>query len=110
MMQQAIQIQTLVDQAVVDALPELQPLLGHQIQMIALDLEQSRSSDSVQNSPSKQRIASTIPDVQAELAHTQFWQRLLALRDQAIAEGMHLMNWDEINAEVQNRRGGVHDE
>lgn len=39
-----------------------------------------------------------------------FWRRLLALREQAIAEGMPLMDWDEIDAEVRRRRGGVADE
>lgn len=39
-MQQAIQVHTLVDQAVVNAIPHLKPLLGHRIQMIALDLGQ----------------------------------------------------------------------
>ncbi|CAK0778460.1 conserved hypothetical protein [Gammaproteobacteria bacterium] len=38
-MQQALQVQTLVDQAVVSVIPALQPLLGHQVQVIALDLE-----------------------------------------------------------------------
>ncbi len=40
-MQQALQIQTQVDQALVDAIPALKPLLGHRVQVIALDLEQS---------------------------------------------------------------------
>jgi hypothetical protein len=38
-MQQALQIQTEVDQALVDAIPALKPLLGHRVQVIALDLE-----------------------------------------------------------------------
>jgi hypothetical protein len=38
-MQQALQLQTIVDQGVVDALPALKPLLGHRVQMIALDIE-----------------------------------------------------------------------
>jgi hypothetical protein len=40
-MQQALQIQTKIDQALVDAVPALKPLLGHRVQMIALDLEDS---------------------------------------------------------------------
>ncbi len=43
-MQQALQIQTQVDQALVDAIPALKPLLGHRVQMIALDLEQPTTS------------------------------------------------------------------
>jgi len=39
-MQQALQIQTLVDQATVNAIPALKPFLGHKVQMIALDLGQ----------------------------------------------------------------------
>jgi len=42
-MQQALQIHALVDQATVNAIPELQPLLGHKVQMIALDLGQADS-------------------------------------------------------------------
>jgi hypothetical protein len=38
-MQQALQIQTEVDQALVDAIPALKPLLGHRVQVIALDLD-----------------------------------------------------------------------
>ncbi len=49
-MQQALQIQTLVDQATVNAIPALQPLLGHQVQMIALDLGQPSVN------PSEQKI------------------------------------------------------
>lgn len=44
-MQQPIQIQTLIDRAVVDAIPALQPLLGHRVRMIALDLEQPGSEE-----------------------------------------------------------------
>jgi hypothetical protein len=40
-MQQALQVQTKVDQALVDAVPALKPLLGHRVQMIALDLERA---------------------------------------------------------------------
>ena len=43
-MQQALQIQTKVDQALVDAVPALTPLLGHRVQMIALDLENSEGT------------------------------------------------------------------
>jgi hypothetical protein len=43
-MQKALQIQTQVDQALVDAIPAFKPLLGHRVQMIALDLEQSQGA------------------------------------------------------------------
>ncbi|MEO5372015.1 MAG: hypothetical protein H7833_18255 [Magnetococcus sp. DMHC-1] len=42
--------------------------------------------------------------------HAEVWDQMDALREQAIKEGMVLMDWDEINAEVQNRRGGVIDD
>ena len=38
-MQQAVQIQTIINEAMVKDIPDLQPLLGHRVQMIALDLE-----------------------------------------------------------------------
>jgi hypothetical protein len=38
------------------------------------------------------------------------WRELLALREQAIAEGMPLLDWDGIDAEVRERRGGLADE
>jgi hypothetical protein len=44
-MQRAIQILTQVNQAVVNAIPDLRPLLGHRVQMIALDLEQPGQSE-----------------------------------------------------------------
>lgn len=37
-MQQAMRIETVVSDALVRDLPQLQPLLGHRIQVIALDL------------------------------------------------------------------------
>jgi hypothetical protein len=43
-------------------------------------------------------------------ARTAEWQHLLSLREDAIADGMHLMDWDEINAEVRRRQGGATDE
>ncbi len=43
-------------------------------------------------------------------AHTEQWRGLMALREQAIAEGMPLLDWEGINAEVRDRRGGVSDE
>ena len=46
-MQQAIQIKTQVDQAIVDAIPALKPWLGHRIQMIALDLESPTTSGDI---------------------------------------------------------------
>lgn len=55
-MQQAIQITTQVDQVIVRAIPALEPLLGHQIQMIALDLESPAPSGGAgwtQNEPEK---------------------------------------------------------
>lgn len=42
-------------------------------------------------------------------ARTAQWQHLLSLREDAIAEGMHLMDWEEINAEVRRRQGGATD-
>jgi hypothetical protein len=45
-MQQALQIYTVVDQSVVDVIPGLQPLLGHQVQVIAIDLGQPDSDKS----------------------------------------------------------------
>ena len=44
-MQHALNIQTLVDQAVIDAIPALRPLLGHKVQMIALDLDSASVSE-----------------------------------------------------------------
>ena len=38
-MKQAVQIQTIINEAMVNDIPDLQPLLGHRVQMIALDLE-----------------------------------------------------------------------
>ncbi|MGB4673061.1 MAG: hypothetical protein WBH99_03815 [Azovibrio sp.] len=38
-MQQAIQIQTVINEAMVKDAPGLLPLLGHRVQMIAIDLE-----------------------------------------------------------------------
>jgi hypothetical protein len=38
-MEQALKIQTRVDQALVNVVPALQSLLGHWVQVIALDLE-----------------------------------------------------------------------
>ena len=38
-MQQAVQIQTIINEEMVKDMPDLQPLLGHRVQMIALDLE-----------------------------------------------------------------------
>ena len=40
-MQQALQTETLVDQAVINAIPALQPLLGHRIEIIAIDKGQN---------------------------------------------------------------------
>ena len=38
-MQQAVQIETVINEAMVKDIPDLKPLLGHRVQMIALDLE-----------------------------------------------------------------------
>jgi hypothetical protein len=46
-MQQAFQVETQVDQALVDAIPGLKPLLGHRVQVIALDLEASKTPGGV---------------------------------------------------------------
>lgn len=40
-MPQTLEIQTMVEQALVDVVPALQPLLGHRVQMFAFDLELS---------------------------------------------------------------------
>ncbi len=50
------------------------------------------------------------PIAEEEPTRTELWRQLMALREQAITEGMPLMDWDEINAEVRRRRGGVSDE
>lgn len=47
-MQPALQIQTQVNQSLVDAIPALKPLLGHRIQVIALDLEQDNANKTTQ--------------------------------------------------------------
>jgi hypothetical protein len=44
-MQQALQLQTIVDQSIVDALPALKPLLGRRVQVIALDVEPAAPVD-----------------------------------------------------------------
>ena len=49
------------------------------------------------------------PIAEEEPTRTELWRQLMALREQAITEGMPLMDWDEINAEVRRRRGGVSD-
>ena len=38
-MHHALQVQTRVDQTLVNAIPALKPLLGHRVQVIALDLD-----------------------------------------------------------------------
>ena len=43
------------------------------------------------------------PIVGEDPARATRWRQLLALREQAIAEGMPLLDWDEINAEVRER-------
>lgn len=45
-MRQALQIKTVINEAMVQMLPELMPLLGHHVQMIALDLEPVQTSKS----------------------------------------------------------------
>lgn len=62
-------------------------------------------------SPTQEQPATPLkPIADEEPARTELWKRLMALREQAIAEGMQLMTWDEINAEVRRRRGGASDE
>ena len=51
-----------------------------------------------------------VPIAGEDPARTARWQHLLSLREEAIADGMHLMDWDEINAEVRRRQGGAADE
>ncbi|MDD5035903.1 MAG: hypothetical protein PHE55_14230 [Methylococcaceae bacterium] len=58
----------------------------------------------------EQAAAPIQPIADEQPARTERWQHLMALREQAIAEGMQLMDWDEINAEVRSRRGGASDE
>ena len=41
---------------------------------------------------------------------TKLGARLLELRAQAIAKGMRLLSWDEINEEVRKRRGNFQQE
>lgn len=43
-MQQALQIKTVINEAMIQMLPELTPLLGHHVQMIALDLEPAQTN------------------------------------------------------------------
>ena len=43
-MQQAVQIETVINEAMVKDIPDLKPLLGHRVQMIALDLEPTEAS------------------------------------------------------------------
>ena len=43
-MQQALQIQTVIDENIVANLPELKPLLGHRVQIITLDLETEQTT------------------------------------------------------------------
>jgi hypothetical protein len=50
------------------------------------------------------------PIAEEEPTRTELWRQLMALREQAITEGMPLMDWDEINAEVCRRQGGAADE
>ncbi len=60
-MQQALHIETQVDQALVDAIPALKPLLGHRVQVIALDLEQPGTSGGV-GAPQEVRAEEQRPD------------------------------------------------
>jgi hypothetical protein len=43
-------------------------------------------------------------------ARAERWSRLLALREEAIARGMPLLEWRGIDAEQRERRGGVEDD
>ncbi len=43
-MQQAVRIETVVNEEMVRDMPDLRPLLGHRVQMIALDLESTKIS------------------------------------------------------------------
>ncbi len=47
------------------------------------------------------------PIVGEDPVRAKRWRELLALREQAIADGMPLLDWNEINAEVRERRGGA---
>ena len=61
-MQQALQIQTVIDQAIVQNLPELAPLLGHRVQMIALDLESAFSAEENQEQMTFEQFLYTRPE------------------------------------------------
>lgn len=41
---------------------------------------------------------------------TELGKRLLEIRQRAIAKGMRLLSWDEVNEEVRQRRGGAMDD
>ena len=43
-------------------------------------------------------------------SQTELGKRLLEIRRRAIAKGMELLSWDEVNEEVRRRRGGLGDE
>lgn len=51
--------------------------------------------------PAHQPAATPDPSLAAETPErAELWSRLLGLREQAIMEGMPLLGWEEINAEV----------
>ncbi len=115
-MQQALQIQTQVDQALINAISALQPLLGHRVQMIALDLGQSATL-SVLPMPEQQPLTQT--DVQTLTGdevvdhfqpQTDLGRKLIALRRAYVQGGGKLLSLDEVNAEVRQCRGGVADD
>jgi hypothetical protein len=47
-------------------------------------------------------------DEAVDTARTQLWRDLMRIREQAIASGMRLFDWDDIEREVAERRGGLH--
>ena len=51
-----------------------------------------------------------VPIAGEDPARRAQWQHLLSVREDAIADGMQLMEWDEINAEVRRRQGGAADD
>ncbi|WP_295445827.1 hypothetical protein [uncultured Thiodictyon sp.] len=70
-----------------------------------------------QSSPAAAPVAVDVPAASegsdtrmADQARANVWKHLLALREQAIKEGMPLLDWDQIHAEVRSRQGGRRDD
>jgi hypothetical protein len=79
--------------------------------LVTLLDEQRTAIDSTQAAPPEVPVVCVDADAGTEdPARTEAWKELLALRAQAIADGMHLMDWEEIDAELRERRGGARDD